>query len=67
MIKIKRVLGSERCYELTDGRKIPFDQLEKAKREEIINGAFDEKPKKKKTRKKKVKKVIENEPGNTEG
>jgi hypothetical protein len=67
MVKIKRVLGNERCFELLDGRIIPFAELEKIKREEIINSDPEEKPKKKRTRKKKIKKVIENESGNTEG
>jgi uncharacterized radical SAM superfamily Fe-S cluster-containing enzyme len=68
MIKIKRVLGSEKCYELLDGRKIPFAELDKLQREEIKSGAFI-KPIKKKTTKKKTtkKKVIKNESGSTEG
>jgi hypothetical protein len=54
MLQIKRVLGAEKCYELLDGRKVPFKDLEKLVDSEIINNQVNEKKvTKKRTRRRK--------------
>jgi hypothetical protein len=53
MLKIKRVLGSQKSFELLDGRIVPFAELAKLQEQEITG--VKKKVAKKRTRRRKVK------------